>query len=235
MLLVGYGTWNEKILSFLSLTTGTGNLLHRGILSTFRQWKTALKNGKLLIHPTRTECRIDINKVLFLLDSIGFISSNDAQEDGLFPVGERFLQLLTFMGCSPHVRLEPEHPGDEEYVYIRLIESASPLLLASDNSRTPACPNCRKPALSDWSVLEQGTAPLVCRHCGTKVVPETLRWRNDAGIGRFFIEINSIYPGEAQPVASMMQQLGETTGCEWRYFYLLKEKDSRTKKPPEAS
>ena len=234
MLLVGSATWNEKILSFLSPTRGTGNLLHRGILSIFRQWKTALKNGKLLIHPTSPDCRIDIKNMTLLLDSTVFISKEGLGKHGPFPVGNRFLQLLTFMGCSPHIRLEPEHPGDEDYVYIKLIESESPLLLASDNSRTPACPNCRKPAFPDWSVFEQEEAPLVCRHCGTKVVPETLRWRNDAGIARFFIEINSIYPGEAQPVDSMMQQLREASGCEWRYFYLLHEKRSGTKKPPEA-
>jgi hypothetical protein len=193
-----------------------------------------LKNGKLLIHPSRPECRIDIKKLLLLLDSIGFISRDSVQKDGLFPVGNHFLQLVTFMGCSPHVRLEPEHPGDEDYVYIHLIESPSALLLASDNSRTPGCPRCRKPAFPDWSVFEQENPLLVCQHCGTRLLPGELRWRTDAGLARLFIEINSIYPGEAQPVAGMMQQLREATGCEWRYFYLLKEKRSRTKKPPEA-
>jgi hypothetical protein len=192
-----------------------------------------LKHGKLLIHPCRTDCRIDIKNILLLLDSIGFISRKSSQESGPFPVGNRFLQLLTFMGCSPHIRLEPEHPGDEDYVCVRLIESASPLLLASDKSRTPGCPHCRKPAFSDWSVLEEAS-PLVCQHCGDRLSPGELRWRNDAGLARLFIEINSIYPGEAQPVDSMMQQLREASGCEWRYFYLLQEKASRTKKPPEA-
>jgi hypothetical protein len=204
------------------------------MLWAFRQWKTALKNGKLLIHPTSPDCELNIKKLLLLLDSTGFISRNPVRENDLFPVGDRFLQLLTFMGCSPHIRLEPEYPGDEDYVYIRLIESVSPQLLVSDKSRTPGCPKCRKPAFPDWSVLEQEDPALVCQHCGARLSPQELRWRTDAGIARHFIEINSIYPGEAQPVASMMQQLREATGCEWRYFYLLKENTSRTKKPPEA-
>jgi hypothetical protein len=195
-----------------------------------------LKNGKLLIHPTRPECTFDIKNILLLLDSIGFISRDDMLKDGVFPVGNRFLQLITFMGCSPHIRFEPEHPDDDDYCYIRLIESEKTLLLASDNSRTPGCPLCRKPAFADWTPLDHAeTSPLVCRHCGARLLPGELRWRNDAGMARLFIEINSIFPGEAQPVESMMQQLREATGCEWRYFYLLKEKKSRTKKPPEAS
>ena len=147
-------------------------------------------------------------------------------KDGVFPVGNRFLQLVTFMGCSPHIRFEPEHPDDDDYCYIRLIESEKTLLLASDNSRTPGCPLCRKPAIADWSLLlGNGQSNLVaCQHCGAMSQPEELRWRNDAGMARLFIEINSIFPGEAQPVESLMQHLQHETGCQWRYFYLLQER-----------
>ena len=185
-----------------------------------------MKNGKLLIHPTRPDCTLDLKKVLLLLDSIGFISRDGVQDDGVFPVGNRFLQLVTFMGCSPHIRFEPEHPDDDDYCYIRLIESEKTLLLASDNSRTPGCPLCRKPAIADWSLLlGNGQSNLVaCQHCGAMSQPEELRWRNDAGMARLFIEINSIFPGEAQPVESLMQHLQHETGCQWRYFYLLQER-----------
>ena len=223
------------LLSFSPWCSSSGNSEPRGLLSAFDDRETALKNGKLLIHPVDPDCIFNINKIILLLDSIDFISFENRRSNGTFPAGDRFLQLVTFMGCSPHIRFEPEHPDDDDYCYIRLIETESPLLLVSDNSRTPGCPECRKPALSDWSLLEQQTTPLVCQHCGTELMPETLRWRSDAGMARLFIEINSIFPGEAQPVEGLMQQLGDLTGCEWRYFYLMREKESRRKKPPEAS
>ena len=186
-----------------------------------------MKNGKLLIHPVAPDCIVDINKILLLLVSIDFISLENRRSNGTFPAGDRFLQLVTFMGCSPHIRFEPEHPDDDDYCYIRLIESESPLLLVSDNSRTPGCPYCRKPAIADWSLLENGQPnPVACQHCGAMSRPEELRWRNDAGMARLFIEINSIFPGEAQPVESLMQHLQQETGCEWRYFYLLQRNPS---------
>jgi hypothetical protein len=183
-----------------------------------------LKNGKLLIHPVAPDCTPDFNNVLQLTDSIGFTGSKIGQEEATYRTGNSFLQLVTFMGCSPHVRFEPAGPDDDDYCYIRFLRFEKPGLLASDNSRTPVCSHCRKPAFSDWSALaDAGASPLVCQHCGAGVSLAELRWRPDAGMARFFIEINNIFPGEAQPVDSFMQRLEEATGTAWRYFYLLQQ------------
>ena len=184
-----------------------------------------MKNGKLLIQPTSTECIININSIALFLDYIDFIILSERQDSGVMLAGKRFLQLITFMGCSPHIRFEPRDADDDDYCFIRILEYEKPRLLRSQNSRTPGCPHCRKPAVADWSLLENPQkTTLSCQHCGALSRPEELRWRNDAGMARLFIEINSIFPGEAQPVESLMQHLQKETGCEWRYFYLLQEK-----------
>lgn len=185
-----------------------------------------MKNGKLLIHPISTNLSFKINNIYQLLDNIEFIGDRAERDDWTFSAGAAFLNLLTFMGCSPHVRFEPLNSGDDDYVYIRLLQSEKPQLLVSDNSRTPGCPACRKPAFADWSALENDDeTPRTCQHCGTTILLSELRWKNDAGMARFFIEINSIFPGEAQPVESLMQQLEQVCGSPWRYFYLLREND----------
>jgi hypothetical protein len=184
-----------------------------------------LKNGKLLIQPTSTDCIIRIKSIALFLDSIDFINLSKRRANGVIPAGKRFLQLITFMGCSPHIRFEPRHADDDDYCFIRILEFDEPRLLVSDRSRTPGCPHCRKPAIADWSLLENGqSTPVTCQHCGAMSRPEELRWRNDAGMARLFIEINSIFPGEAQPVESLMQHLQHETDCQWRYFYLLQER-----------
>ena len=129
------------------------------------------------------------------------------------------------MGCSPHVRFEPVSPDDDDYCYIRLLSYDSPRLFHSDNSRTPACSYCRKPVAADWQVMENPAAgKLTCQHCMREQPLSELRWKQDAGMAAFFIEVNSIYPGEAQPVDSFMRQLEQATGSEWRFFYLLTSK-----------
>ena len=183
-----------------------------------------MKNGKLLIHPIMSDFIPDFNKVIQFTDSIEFTGCEIGQKEAAYATGNSFLQLVTFMGCSPHVRFEPAGPDDDDYCYIRFLRFEKARLLASDNSRTPGCSHCRKPAFADWSALaDAGASPLVCQHCGAGLSLAELRWRPDAGMARFFIEINSIFPGEAQPVDSFMTRLGEATGTPWRYFYLLKQ------------
>jgi hypothetical protein len=45
-------------------------------------------------------------------------------------------------------------------------------------------------------------------------------WRQDAGIARFFIQIEDIFPGEAVPVPTLLQELIQAADCPWRHFYL---------------
>ena len=165
----------------------------------------------------------DFNEVIHISDSMGFIGKKNPHEEASYLTGNSFLQLITFMGCSPHIRFEPLSPDDNDYCHIRFLRFDKPTLLASDNSRTPGCSHCRKPAFSDWSALREPlSTPLVCQHCGAGLSLAELRWRQDAGMARFFIEINSIFPGEAQPVERFMRRLETATGTAWRYFYLLK-------------
>jgi hypothetical protein len=178
-----------------------------------------MNKGSLLLHPLNTELLPDPETLHETLQRIGF--TGEAIDEHSWMAGEQFLQLLTFMGCSPHIRLEPESENDHDYCHISLHQAITPQLLYSDNSRPCRCRNCGKPVVQTWKEYDAGAGSWTCRHCDTPHQRlEELRWRNDSGIAACFIEIHSIYPGEAQPVVSLMKQLEKIVKSDWRYFYL---------------
>jgi len=142
-----------------------------------------------------------------------------------FFAGERFLQLVTFMGCSPAIRLEPEGPGDREFCHLRLQKFPEGIrFLYGDNTRPPHCPNCRR-RIGEWpsalaGITGQPETPHACPHCVIPSPPLEWNWRQQAGFGRIFVRVTPIFPGEAVPIDSLLYDLGEPTPP-WSYFYLL--------------
>lgn len=178
-----------------------------------------MNKGSLLLHPLKTGLMPDLETLQATLHSIGF--TDDAINERSWMVGEQFLQLLTFMGCSPHIRLEPDSEDDHDFCHISLRLADTPQLLYSEHSRPCRCNNCAKPVVKSWEAFDSNAGSWSCGHCNTPHQRlEELRWRNDSGVAVCFIEIHSIYPGEAQPVDSLMKQLEKVTNSDWRYFYL---------------
>ncbi|OOZ38701.1 hypothetical protein [Solemya elarraichensis gill symbiont] len=178
-----------------------------------------MKKGSLLLHPLETELLPDLETLYATLHRIGF--TGDAIDEQSWMVGEQFLQLLTFMGCSPHIRLEPDSEDDHDYCHISLRQAEAPQLLYSNHSRPCRCRSCGKPVVQTWKEFDAGAGIWRCRHCATLHKRlEELRWRNDSGVAVCFVEIHSIYPGEAQPVDSLIKQLEKITSSAWRYFHL---------------
>ncbi|MEA3303091.1 MAG: hypothetical protein U9Q75_07455, partial [Pseudomonadota bacterium] len=134
--------------------------------------------------------------------------------------GEMFLQLITFMGCSPHIRFEPEDEQDKGYCYVTLADYETLQVRVSEHARPPRCYACKKPVGKGWQTAVLQAEMITCPHCHQQQQPDQLSWRNDSGMGHFFIEIHNIFPGEAQPVANLLQLLQSIDASQWRYFYL---------------
>ena len=145
------------------------------------------------------------------------VGRNDA-----FLVGDRFLQLITFMGCSPHIELEPPAKGSNDFCHVLIHACDAPRLWTGTNTRPPRCPACRKVIDIQVTALlrHRAALPVVCNHCGANHPVDALRWRRDAGFGRVFVEVRSVFPAEAVPVESLLRALAATTGCRWDYFYV---------------
>jgi hypothetical protein len=137
-------------------------------------------------------------------------------------LGEQFLSLITFMGCSPFVRLEPDSPDDAGHCHLTLVGPLpEPILRQGQNSRPPLCGNCRKP-IPEWRHYKPEDA-LKCPRCGTANPADRLDWKHNTGIARLFIEIHNIFPGEAIPTPKLINALGSLTSSEWDYFFLFQE------------
>jgi len=140
-----------------------------------------------------------------------------------FAVGERFLQLVIFAGCSVRIELSPM--GEVPFCHIRFTGPfRRPVFLSGRNTRPPRCRNCRG-RLRNWQAVrsDRDNAQLVqipCPTCGETSPPWSYDWKGQAGFGRLFIQVEEIFPGEATPTPALMGLLAASSGCKWRHFYI---------------
>jgi hypothetical protein len=190
---------------------------------------------KLLLHPDDPDRTPPGAETLAAgLQELGFIGAPVALAHGVFyPTGENFLQLLTFLGCSPAIELDPpadpaaleaaRRRGSFVHVYV---ESGPQLRLRADpRTPPPRCPACRQPD-ADWSdavdAWREDPAALAwtCPHCGYTGRLTDLRFRRTAAFARAWIEVRGIHPSEAVPNNALIARLRALAGCDWRYLYL---------------
>jgi hypothetical protein len=180
-----------------------------------------MPHSKLILTPSSEAALPPTGQVVESLSAIGLTRdtrATDVAGQAAYLAGDRFLQLITFLGCSPFVRLEQEHPDDSEFSHIRIRGPfAQPLFRSGPNTTPPRCPVCRHRYVHWGELAEQDS--FNCEGCGTNLSMTTLNWRQSAGTGRLFIEIWGVFPGEAVPSAELISAL-ESLGCRWDYFYL---------------
>lgn len=191
---------------------------------------------KLLIYPTDPERPVPaIEDVGARLQSLGLLGTPfKCRGKTRYLAGERFLQLITFLGCSPNIELEPPADRDEldaacnsgRFCHLRLAPSPDRLRFRADpHMPAPRCPQCRQvvrhwPALlEDWQATPENYR-WECKACGYRGTLFGLNFRRKGGFGRLFIEVWGIFPSEAVPGASLLATLGELSGCPWHYLYV---------------
>jgi|GEM_PF-450690 len=176
--------------------------------------------GYLAFYPVSNEAPLHIPDVILRLTELRLLGStiNDNQQQ--FHTGSDFLQLITFMGCSPTIPLEKSDPENDHCTIKFWGPYGSPRLLCGSNTRPPRCPLCRHTLLT-WKV-ETGkpiNSQIDCPGCRQPIETRTLNWRQLAGISQLFMTISQVYPGEAVPVDSLMRCL-EVNGEKWEYCYI---------------
>ena len=179
-----------------------------------------MNQGILILHPDNCGSHPEMQQVIQLLQRERLIGSSIEGMQSSYFAGEMFLQLITFMGCSPHIRFEPEDEQDKGYCYITLADYETLQIRVSEHARPPRCSACKKPVGKAWQTAVSQGEQITCPHCYQQQRPDQLSWRNDSGMGHFFIEIHNVFPGEAQPVPRLLQQLQIIDASQWRYFYL---------------
>jgi hypothetical protein len=186
----------------------------------------ALATGSLILLPPDPLLLLPAEPLLARLRELELCADTLADRPGRLAIGPAFMQWISFAGCSAFIRFAPESAEDEAFCHLRLqqVEAAQPQFLSSSQTKPPTCPHCRK-ALLDWQPLmrqwQRDRANFPCPHCAQAIDPLGLNWRRHAGLGRTWVEIFNIFPGEARPVPGLLQQLGALSGGQdWGYCYL---------------
>ena len=176
-------------------------------------------NASLVIHPDDPNWVPETSGFLAdELGDLGLIAAKLSAVPSGYLVGDSFLDLIAFMGCSPDINLVPDENADT-FCFIKLIGTDTITPVTSRNTHAPHCPACSKP-VRDWDDILTATS-LKCSNCGEMTQPWLYNWRKTAGFGRCFIEITEIYPKEAVPQPVLLDQLETISNTGWQYFYLL--------------
>lgn len=179
---------------------------------------TYTSNVSLIIHPDDPDWLPDeTGKTIAFLRQTGLIADEIPNKEQSYFVGDNFLELIAFLGCSPNINLTPQGKTDK-FCFVRLISSPEITALTSKHTHAPHCPHCKK-SEKDWS-NSMTTTELTCSSCGHIEPPWRYNWRKSAGFGRFFIELTAIYPSEAIPQAALLTTLEQLHNTTWGYFYL---------------
>ena len=148
--------------------------------------------------------------------------------------GEHFLQLITFLGCSPAIEFDPPaDPAEREsaavqgaFCHISLsLTQDRPAFRGGGDVPPPRCPSCRKAvsgwqqALDDWRQAPESDA-WACVRCGYAGHIHELDFRRHGGFARTFIDVWGIHPSEAVPVDALLASLGAFSGTGWNYMYV---------------
>lgn len=183
-----------------------------------------MSTGKLILHSDWTQpSLLETGLLANALRDTGLIGEPLTKDTELFLTGERFLQLISFVGCSTNVCLTPIPDDSEEFCNISITGPLrQPTLIWDRNCRPPRCPGCKTP-MTNW---QEQIHPdkLKCSQCNKELQLQEISWGRQAGYGRIFIEISNIFPGEARPTHILLDELSRTTGTEWSYFYIESEK-----------
>ena len=184
----------------------------------------------LILHPKDPEFPgagpADCGSLLAMLQSLRFIDSTIEFEGAThYRPGEDFLQLMTFLGCSPVVALgEPGLTGDD-FCHLAIEgPMAEARFVGGRNVKPPRCPGCGhrfdqwQEHVSAWEADREGYR-ISCPECRTEKALPGIKWRQCAGFGRLFIKVWGIFEGEAVPSDRLLDSLQQHTGVAWGYFY----------------
>jgi len=139
-----------------------------------------------------------------------------------YAIGDAYPRLLSFMGCSPHFKTEPEHADDNNFCRLQILGPwTDPRLLGRVADASPRCPSCRK---IDRQWREQSAEPATddqwrCPHCGTSANWGSLDWRRRAGFARLALVMHHVFEGEVVPSPELLATLSAHSGGPWTWFY----------------
>lgn len=169
----------------------------------------------------------DLSALLAELRQQGLIGpALDAQQfPNSYQIGDAYPRLLSFMGCSPHFKTEPERPGDRDFCRLEVLGPWSEeRLLGRLEDAAPRCPSCGK-VDRDWQQQTNEPAECLpweswrCPHCCEVADWGQMDWRQRAGYARVSLVLHHIFEGEVVPAPALLATLSRHCAGDWRWFY----------------
>jgi len=151
------------------------------------------------------------------LKSIGLIGAE--REAHLFSAGPEYLNLITYLGCSPQIEL-----GEGANTTAIRLRGIFPVaeFLHGGNLKPPRCRHCRKTPEKPDGMPPAGET-LCCDHCGRCGPPHEFDWRRSAAFARVFVEISNVFESEAVPAEELAACLQQASGEAWDYCYVRRD------------
>ncbi|CAK0743459.1 conserved hypothetical protein [Gammaproteobacteria bacterium] len=191
-------------------------------------------NYAMILYPADPLVSVEIAKLEATLRTLGVIGTPLPTMDAVdltlvdwYAAGAQLLEQVTFLGCSPVVRLAAAYDGDTDFCRLCLPPPLPhPVWRAPPGASPPRCPRCRtadatwRTALPAWEA-DPVASRHVCPSCGHGTPLHQWRLREAAGFGRSYLELWGIHPGEAVPGEVLLATLAQLSGGPWRWFYWL--------------
>lgn len=173
----------------------------------------------LILYPVESSLSISQKQLIQTLNDIELLGKQESPQR--YQLGESFLSLFCFMGCSPDIELFPRDQ-DTPYCYLETPEPSDNLhCIISKQPKIPRCPHCKADLIELPQQLQQQYKPVMhCHHCDESIIPSTLNWRKTAVFAKNYILIGNIYEAEAIPDQRLLDLLEQHTQSAWRYAYI---------------
>jgi hypothetical protein len=184
-----------------------------------------MATSRLIFTPQDSTQQVDETQLLQLLTRLELITLPAYRENHYLP-GDGFTSLITFLGCSPNISLQPDGSHmDDSHCFITLVDTTDDAqCLGYTRQCHPKCPHCRK-RIADWKTTDWQKAGALCRcdKCGIETAYSQLNWKHECCFGRCGFSIANIYPHEAVPTDQLLEQLQQLTAIAWDYAYANNE------------
>jgi len=145
---------------------------------------------------------------------------NKTFDENSFFVGKKYLDYIAYMGCSPAIQFEASS-DNSKFCYIKIHQfKTAQLIINKIQKRAPNCPQCKQ-LIKNWQQHLTDTS-VTCELCKITSNLEDFNWRKNGAYAQLFIEITDIFPKEAIPQQTLLDQLVSATNTDWQYFYSCK-------------
>ena len=180
---------------------------------------------QLVFYPAQPQASLPPASLAKSLTSLGLIGEPVCADwPHRYYIGDKFLQYLNFMGCAPAVEFIPANshqPDWSSFTYIYITAQLQLVRCLIDTMMAkPVCPNCGKRHACHAQDTEFLSEQLRCPKCQQSAPLAEWDWREFGGCARQFVSVVNVYPKEAIPADSLLQQMSTQTQLSWRFFYI---------------